>query len=543
MMKRFFTLLLVLTQGIVFSQEDAWVYFKDKPDSQHFLNNPLLMLSQRALNRRIAQNIALEDRDVPVYQPYVKQITDRIGITVMAKSKWLNALHIRGAEMSIKELSQLTCVERIDFANKSLNTDGGIVSAHKDNNKAVFTKLAAVQSDFQSQELTDTQIQMLNGHLLHQEGYTGNGKMIAVTDSGFVGVDTDDPFKRIRDNNKIKGSYNFVTRSENVYGVSDHGTMVLSTMAAHIENRFNGTAPDASYYLFTTEIKDVKNPIEESLWVEAAEKSDSLGVDIINASLGHYKFDNPAYDYTDQNMDGKTTFISRGAEMATKTGMIVVASAGDLGNSEWKFITAPADVAGVLSVGAVNSIKQRLNFSSYGPTSDGRLKPDVMALGFGVQVINGTEATDSKNGTSFSAPTVAGLIACLWQALPGKTNKEIVALVKESADRYQNPNNFYGYGIPDFYKAIEEQVLATHTYTLNEFKLYPNPTDALITIRTSGNKNTVFLLYNNVGQEIIRQQLTGLEETTVSMENLESGLYLYTIVSDERTFSGKIIKK
>ncbi|WP_300489052.1 S8 family serine peptidase [Flavobacterium sp.] len=537
-MKKYFTLLILLLYNVSFSQEDAWVYFLDKPNAQTFLNNPLSILSQRALDRRAAQGIALDVMDAPIHQPYIDQITTIPGITVMAKSKWLNALHVRGTQQAITNLTSQPFVSSVDFANKTLNITGRTA---QNPTSGLFQKAFSVQADYPYGQ-SAIQIQMLNGHLLHQQNYTGSGKIIAVLDAGFPGVNTTAPFARIRNNNQIKGGYNFVNRNDNFYTGYQHGTQVLSNMAAYVENQLVGTAPDASYYLFVTEDYNTENPLEESLWVEAAEMADSLGVDVINSSLGYSQFTNASYNYTYQDMDGNTTFVTRGANIAFTRGMIVVCSAGNEGAKPWKYITAPADGPNVLTIGAVNSSEVRSSFSSQGPTSDGRIKPDVMAMGTGSVVTTETGELGFNNGTSFSSPTLAGLVACLWQALPDKTNQEIVQRIKQSADRYTNPDDFYGYGIPDFYSAIS-LTLATDSFTLNGFSLYPNPTTANLTISASGQKEASFVLYNNLGQEVIRKKLNDIQETTISMENLKTGFYLYTIVSGSATFSGKIIKK
>jgi len=536
-MRTYFTLLILLLYNVSFSQEDAWVYFSDKPNAQTFLNNPLSMLSQRALDRRTAQGIALDIKDAPIYQPYIDQVTATAGITVMAKSKWMNVLHVRGTQQAINSLAALPFVSGVDFANKTLNAGKTIQNPVS----GLFQKALSVQVDFPYGQ-SAAQIQMLNGHLLHQQNYTGNGKIIAVLDAGFPGVNTTEPFARIRNNNQIKGGYNFVTRSADFYTGYQHGTQVLSNMAAYVENQLVGTAPDASYYLFVTEDYNTENPLEESLWVEAAEMADSLGVDVINSSLGYSRFTNTSYNYTYQDMDGNTTFVTRGANVAFTRGMILVVSAGNEGANSWQYITAPADSPNALTVGSVNASEVRSSFSSQGPTSDGRIKPDVMAMGTGSVVTTETGELGFNSGTSFSSPTLAGLVACLWQALPDKTNAEIVQRIKQSADRYTNPNEFYGYGIPDFYSAIN-LALATDSFTQNGFTLYPNPTEANLSIATNGQQGAVFVLYNSIGQEVIRKNLNAIPQTTVSMENLQSGIYLYSIVSGTATFSGKIIKK
>jgi subtilisin family serine protease len=384
---------------------------------------------------------------------------------------------------------------------------------------------------------------MLNGHILHQQNYTGQGEIIGVIDSGFPGVDTADIFRRIRKNKQILGTYDLAYRDDNVYTGRNHGTKVLATMAAYEEGKLIGTSPDASFYLFRVSHPQMVISSAESYFVEAMEMADSLGVNVINLSQGiSQSRSRPNDGYTYEDMNGKTTFLSRGADMAFSRGRSVVTSAGNKGNQSWQYITAPADSINVLAVGSVTYEKIRDPFSSQGPTADGRIKPDIMALGYAVIAGDENGSINYERGTSFAAPIITGLVSCLWQALPNKTNAEIIQLVKGSADHFTNPDNFYGYGIPDF-KNILDKVLATTTFTRNGVTLYPNPTNDFVKITTPEISGGKLIVHNYLGQEVIRQQLTGSAETTVSMEKLKTGIYLYTIMSGIATFSGKIIKK
>lgn len=467
--------ILLFSASCLFAQtEDAWVYFKDKPSETAFTNAPLTMLTQRALDRRMRYNISLDVYDVPVEASYALQIKNAAGISVKARSKWLNAMHIQGVQSDIENLLNLTFVDKVEFANKSLNTSGKNNSAQKtiqQKNKLDFT------TDFNYGNAAN-QIEMLKGDALHQQNFTGKGMQIAIIDAGFPNVDTYLAFKRIRDNNQILGGYDFVNRNENFYTGHYHGMAVLSTIAGYIDNQFIGTAPDAKFYLFISEDNDNETPLEESLWVEAAEKADSLGVDVINTSLGYTKFDNPSYDYSYNDMDGKTTFISRGAEIAFSRGMILVNAAGNEGNDAWQYINAPADAESVLSIGAVNAFGTIANFSSFGPTSDGRIKPDVCAQGAGVYIINSAGNIATSNGTSFASPVLTGVITCLWQAFPEKTNSEIIQLVKESAHLFTSPTAQEGNGIPDFNAIYESLTFDPNDLdgdgVLNTMDLCPN---------------------------------------------------------------------
>ncbi|MFV8379841.1 S8 family serine peptidase [Flavobacterium sp. LB3R33] len=537
-MKKIYIFLFLLITSAGFSQQDAWVYFNAKPNSQFYIDTPLEMLTQRALDRRTKQSIAIDFKDVPVEKSYINQVKLAAGITVMAKSKWMNAVHVRGSQANINSLALLSFVSKVDFADKSLNQTAKIAKLSK-MKKVNKTKKTKIEYAYGS---SSNQIQMLNGQKLHQQNYTGSGKIIAVLDGGFPGVDTAEPFQRLRTNNQILGGYNFVLRNPDFYTGVSHGTLVLSSMGGYKENSLVGTAPDASYYLFITEDDTSENPVEESLWVEAAERADSLGVDIINTSLGYFDYDNDAYSHTYSEINGTNAFISRGAEIAFSRGMIVVTSAGNSGGTAEPHIATPADAVSVIAVGAVNSSEVLTSFSSVGPSFDGRIKPDVMAQGQAAIVSDVAGNIVTANGTSFSSPIMAGMIACLWQAFPQKTNKEIRELVLKSSDKFSNPNNQYGFGIPDFALAISNQ-LDLESFSKDDFILYPNPASDTVSVSlpSTFDMGTVYI-YSILGQKVLEQKITP-QTTTISLKSLNDGVYLYKMESDGFSKTGKIIKK
>jgi len=543
MSKTTFLIAFLLSGFWAFAQEDAWVYFKDKPNAPFYLEHPLEMLSQRSIDRRTNQGIALDIQDVPVHQEYIDQISNQASIQIMAKSKWLNALHVRGSQSAVNSLLSLSFVERVDFADNALDNQTimpKIAFTKKKPEKSVRT--TRVQDNF-SYGVSGNQIQMLNGHLLHQQDFTGSGKIIAVLDAGFPGVNTAQPFERLRNNNQILGGYNFVDRNEDFYSRGSHGTLVLSTMGGFRENQLVGTAPDASYYLFITEDVGSENPVEESYWVEAAETADSLGVDVINTSLGYFGYDNPNYSYTYADIDGNTSFIARAANVAFSRAMVVVASAGNSGASANPNIGTPADAENVLAIGAVDANEGYVAFSSVGPTADERIKPDVVAQGFQAVVsgVNGDITTAS--GTSFSGPIIAGMVASLWQALPWATNAQIVNFIKQSSDQFEFPDDNRGYGVPDFQLALSIAQLSVPETNNGKFSLYPNPFGDRINVSFPVNStNADMILYNGLGQTIVKQKITS-ENTFINLENLASGLYFYKIISQGSSQSGKIVKQ
>lgn len=530
-----------MVSSVVFSQEeDAWVFFTDKPNAQFYLDNPLQMLTQRALDRRTAQGIALNSNDAPIHQPYVEQLIAANGITVKAKSKWMNCVHVRGTVDNIQALTQLSFVQSVKFADLDLNASG---KKSTPKFSIPVNKNMEVDESFNYGN-SENQIQMLNGHLLHQANYTGQGKIIAVLDSGFINVNSTAPFQRLFDNNLILGGYNYVSQSEDVYSLHNHGTMTLSCMGGFVDSELVGTAPNAKYYLFVTEDVADENPVEESYWVEAAEEADRLGADIISTSLGYYVYNNPNYSHIYSNMTGNEAFASKGANIAFSKGMIVVASAGNSGgsNEPYNHIGVPAEATNVLAVGAVQPNESYASFSSVGPGYQNRIKPDVMAQGQASTVANISGNIQTASGTSFSCPILAGMIASFWGAVPNLTNQQIIDFVKQSADRFTNPNDQYGYGIPDFQMALQMALLSTNENQIEQFQYFPNPTKGNLTLispsKTIGNE---VVFYNGLGQ-IVRSQKIENSIETVSLESLNSGVYYFTIQTSESTIQGKIIK-
>lgn len=539
-MKKIILSFVLMASFVGFAQQDAWVYFTDKPDAATYLANPLTMLTQKSINRRIAQNIALDVKDVPIFPSYITQVTNATGITVMAKSKWLNALHIRGSVVNIQQLASLTFVSNIQFADKTLNSSSLPKSAETETYQAV-NKTLDTQVTF-AYGTSSNQISMLGGDLLHQQDFTGTGKTIAVLDSGFPGVNTAAPFQRLFTNNLILGGYNYVGQSTNFYTGGTHGTLVLSTMGGYVQNALVGTAPDASYYLFITEDIASENPVEESYWVQAAEEADRLGVDIINTSLGYFGYDNPNYSYTYQDMNGITAFASRGADVAFSRGIICVTSAGNSGSTTNPHIAVPAESLHTLAVGAVNASGLYASFSSIGPSFDGRVKPDVAAQGVQAVVANPSGTTGLANGTSFSGPITAGMVACLWQALPTKTNAEIIQIIKQSASIYANPTPQLGYGIPNYNTALST-TLGISEAEKGIVLLYPNPVKDVLNINTNSfSATTTIAIYSALGQKVLGTKIASANGS-ISVSQLSSGIYFCKITSGTSLTTTKFIKQ
>lgn len=516
---------------VIAQQQDAWVFFNQKMQVDVYLSNPEMMLSEKALERRQRQNIAIDYTDVPIAEQYIHQIQNQASVQIKAKSKWLNAVHVRGSLEAIQSLANLSIVERIEYADKTINNK-------KQKSKEQYIDKFAVNTELEY-GLAANQVQMLNGHLLHQQGYTGQGITIAVLDNGYLGVDTAQPFERLRNEGNLLGGYNFVQNSQDYFSGGTHGTRVLSTMAAYQPNQLVGTAIDAKYYLFVTEDTSDENPVEESYWVAAAEMADSLGVDIINTSLGYNNYSNTNYSYTYQDMNGITAFISRGVNMAASKGILCVNSAGNEGTKPWQYITAPADAQGAFTIGAVSAQGEYVSFSSIGATADGRIKPDVVAQGVATTVSDEYGNITYANGTSFSSPIIAGLMACLWQADTNLTNFELMQKVRQSASMFQNPNNQIGYGIPDFYEALQNLHIAGADFS--KLKIYPNPVRDELTIQSVENDFFTIELSDIYGKRILQQKVIG--NLTILMSDLANGIYIYKITQQDKVVSGKLIKK
>ncbi len=424
------------------------LYLKDKDldHTPYAVSRPQEFLSLRSIERRLRQGISLDLTDLPVAPAYIQAVTEA-GIEIVGKSKWNNTLLIRVHKD--KELQKLA---GLDFITKTQRVFSSPDSISERVRSGVRKELNEWGNSVGEYGAADGQIKSLNGKRLHNANYKGLGMMIAIFDGGFMNVDKIPALHGI----KLAGIKDFVVpKSKNVFTEMEHGTMVLSTMAANEPNLFVGVAPEAQYLLVRCEDERTESLAEEDYWAEAAEYADSCGVDVINSSLGYHAFDDTSTNHHYYEQDGKTALISRTASMCADKGIVCVNSAGNEGMGSWKKINFPADADDILTVGSVNENGVNAAFSAVGPTADDRIKPDVMAYGSPTSVITGRGSIINDNGTSFSAPLVAGMVACLWQALPNKTAKQIIKLVKLAGNNQQHPDNVYGYGVPDFWKAYQ----------------------------------------------------------------------------------------
>ena len=392
---------------------------------------------------------------------------------------------------------------------------------------------------------------MCNAQELHKKGYLGNGIHIAVLDGGFWRVNEMACFDSLYENGRILSHWDFVSHNDNVFDDHTHGMGVLSIMGGNLPYELMGTAPEASYHLFVTENVSSEYPIEEENWIAGAERADSAGVDIITASLGYSVYDDASMNHTYADMDGESTRITQGAEVAFLKGIFVVNSAGNEGNNSWRYITAPSDGENVLCVGAVDENKVLASFSSVGPSYDNRIKPDVVAKGLATTLIKADETVGTGSGTSYSCPVMTGMVACLWQALPDYSNVELLKLVRSFGDRYYESNNFYGYGVPDFGKAafLMDSISYNNLNSNKIVKVYPSPfnNDLSVHLFIKNSQQIEIALYNALGIKVFseKRQVKSSSYNFFSIDNLskiEQGYYFLTVHTDEGVLSQKVVR-
>lgn len=424
------------------------LYLRDK-DLQHTpfsVSRPELFLSARSIERRKRQGLSVDVTDLPIAPAYLDSVS-RTGIEIVGQSKWNNTLLVK-----IHKEKELNKLNSLSFITRKLKVFSSPDSITERKRSSFRKELNSWESGPTHYGAASEQLKSLGGQRIHERGFYGNGMMIAVLDGGFMNADRIPALHGV----KLAGLKDFVVpKSHNIFEEMEHGTMVLSTMAANAPNLYVGVAPEAQYVLVRCEDERTESLAEEDYWASAAEYADSLGVDVINSSLGYHDFDDVKTNHLYWEQDGETALISHTASMCADKGIICVNSAGNDGMGVWKKINFPADAKDILTVGSINEQGKNAAFSAVGPTADGRIKPDVMAFGSPASVITGRGAIINDNGTSFSSPLIAGMTACLWQALPHKTAKQIIKLVKMAGNNQQHPDNIYGYGVPDFWKAYQ----------------------------------------------------------------------------------------
>jgi subtilisin family serine protease len=465
------------------------IRLRDKKGTVSTLGNPSSFLSAKAISRRTRFSIALDSTDLPVSSAYLDSIRKAGAVTILSTSKWLNQVLIRTTDATA-----LARINAFPFVRASAPIAEQQAAPAAPSDKFSKEEVKEIQEPARMKQSTDDlinygssygQIHIHEGEYLHNAGFRGQGITIAVLDAGFRNYLSIPAFDSLRRSNRILGEYDYVVNESSVNEDHPHGMNCFSIMGANLPGTYVGSAPGASYYLFRTEDDATEYPVEEHNWVVAAEAADSLGADMISSSLGYYLFDNPVFHHRYADMNGNTTMVTIGADLAAKKGMIVCNSAGNQGSDSWRYIIAPADGDSVLAVGAVNVNGDIANFSSWGPSSDGNVKPDVASVGWGTIVINTDGTVAQGSGTSFSNPNMAGLIACLWQAFPEFSNMQILEAVKKSSSKATAPDDRVGYGIPNMRKAYQMLLQKRYEKQLGQtdwFKAFPNPVQSRLTV-------------------------------------------------------------
>ena len=525
-----------------------WIQFSDKDNSPFSVNDPTDFLSQKSLARRKKQDISIQENDLPVNTIYIDQVLDKGAITLILRSKWLNGIAVEFSDSLL-----LDSIHSLPF----------VVEVEKVKRKGVYpekppTQIVAAPEKPESGNvvlagfdygLSAPQIEQIQLDFLHRKGFTGQGLTVAIMDGGFSGVDALPAFERLWINNQILGTRDFVHGGTEVFSLSSHGMRVLSVMGGWLPGELIGAAPDADYWLLRTEDVQSEFRIEEIYWVAAAEFADSVGVDIINTSLGYNYFDDTLQNYTHQDLDGISSFISRGHELAAEKGIILVTSAGNEGNDPWKKITVPGDARNILSVGAVTEDGDLAVFSSIGPTADGRIKPDVMAFGQQTVQASPTGGVFQVNGTSFASPIIAGAAACLWQTEPDSDYQEVMQAIRESSHLFDNPNNEFGYGIPNFIDAMNR--LEDNSIELVEeeaLEVFPNP--ALDQVRLeflSPSDRLVRLRVTDLAGRLLLEETwdvqVGRNAFVLDLTSVAGGAYFVRVEGGEQVFSQVLIRQ
>ena len=520
-----------------------WVKFTDKANSPYSIDNPEEFLSQRALERRARLGIAIDEYDIPVNPQYLQAVAD-CGAQLLNPSKWLNGVSVYTNNQSV-----IAAINALEFVETVRNCPN-YPEAQRDKEIWLANEMKASGSPVVARDFyggAHDQVYQLRVNELHDMGYTGEGVVIAILDGGFIGTDEHSTFDNMREEGRLLGIRDFVYGSTSVYSQSTHGTSCLSTMAAYDPNNMVGTAYKASYYLIHTEDGNGENIVEEYNWVSGAEYADSLGVDVCSTSLGYIDFDMPQWDHPFEHFDGHTAPMTIGSEIAASRGMICMNAAGNEGSGTCT-LGIPADAEHIITVGAVDAAGERAWFSSVGPTYDGRIKPDVMAMGEDTYVASGYPGWYqyyNGDGTSFATPVFAGAVACLRQARPNASVQEICDALRAAGNNANNPNSYDGYGIPDFVAALEMIDNVGEIVADNDIiSVFPNPSSGDVKVvfnqtMLDGITSYGITLYGVAGQVILNTN--SINELENALNGLSAGIYTVKVDTNNGNQTVKIV--
>jgi serine protease AprX len=460
------------------------VKLKNKGGTPYTFTNPTAYLSQRAIDRRSKYSIAIDSTDLPVTPSYLTQIRNVPNVTVLNVSKWLNSVTIQTSDANaITAINGLPFVQSVNgIAAKIAGNSGLYIDKFQKETSTMLSPAERTEQIFSDYYNYGTnsfnEIHLHNAEFLHNIGLRGQGMRIAMLDGGFFHYTSLPAFDSANTNGQFLDTWDFVARESSVVEDIAHGMFCLSTIAANIPGQFVGKAPKASFYLYRTEDAPTEFLIEEHNWACGAERADSSGADVISTSLGYTTFDsiivnsvkvaNPD-DHTYADMNGNTTMGAIAADLAAKKGLLVFVANGNDGGSSWHFLSTPADADSAVAVGAVNTAGTVGSFSSFGPSSDGQIKPDVASVGVNAIIESQSGTITSLSGTSLACPNMAGMSTCLWQGFPEFNNMKIVRAIQQAGSIASMPDNRIGYGIPDMKKAFINLLVdfATSNATIN----------------------------------------------------------------------------
>jgi subtilisin family serine protease len=549
----FLFLLLALMLQVV-AQHPATCYriqLKDKNQSPYSVTRPEEFLSPRAISNKARYNINITEQDLPVNPQYKQQICAvNNTIQILAESKWQNTVVIYCPDSMALEV-----IKNLPFTDTAVTPVASYILDDVDGKSETVPANAEsmlLNGDFHFDSLYDygpawAQIAFHNGHKLHELGFYGDGMLIVILDGGWEGFDTIPYFQAMYENGQLLGTRDLIPGHNNVYRDGTHGTCVTSTMAMAVNGQMIGTAPHASYYFIMSESPFSEELIEEDFWAQGIEIADSLGADVINSSLGYSTFpDFPQGDFTYESCDGVTSIASRNASLACHKGIAVCVSAGNEGNKPWHYISHPADAFDVISMAAARAVDSAMaSFSSYGPSYDGRVKPDVTSVGWNTYVVNSAGEINEGSGTSFASPVLAGLVACLRQALPHKNALEILDIVREHGHKYLAPDTSMGYGIPNMYQAYLDNAVSIKEAVLPDpsIMLYPNPCENELVIPNPDGSIRQVEIYDVSGKLIRRIDKCWYTLNQISVADLTPGFYIVRAKTDTNIKTAKIIKR
>ncbi len=510
-MKILSIVLFTVSLAFISSAQDTKIVFLKEGSKQVQTIDYSQFVSPRAIARRERQGIGYDELDAPVNKEILSLLSSEGELKNV--SRWLNAVALITFSSVDQLMAKYDFIERIQVVKHSKSSTDKFANETKSLNYGMAID----------------QVEQLNLDCLHDLGFTGAGIYVGVIDAGFRNMDTIAYFDSVYIENRVLDEYNFVDNNATVYGFSGHGTAVSSCIAGEklAPAEYAGTGVDVDLALYLSEDVGSETEIEEFYLVTALERADSVGIDVVNISLGYFEYDDSLETHLYSDLDGLSTISAVGVNIAATKGIFVANSAGNSGPSN---ISTPCDAIGSFCVGAVNEVGDLAGFSSLGPAADGRVKPDVVARGRDTWLIGQSGQLGQSNGTSFSSPVLAGATACLIQANPNRTVQEVMDAIRASSSQFNNPDEFKGYGIPDF--CIANDILSAAN-GLNEFNeenllIYPVPAGEVVFISglPSSNSDVSISVYNNLGELVLSEIVSAANaQVELNINELSHGLY------------------